>query len=306
MPSAPARSAYRHAALLPAALLLVAAHKPPPPTGDLILDAANPVVAVEIAGVPLRLRVDMDQQDSIALNPAAAARLPVTWERGPSLDVGRVRLSSRVALAAMRIAGRDVPSQVAEHGRDCCAGTDGAIGPDLLPYATVTWRRLGAPPANRSITLQMIANPLAGLVAPSGPQGVQLRFGVAQPRSIGTAAAGAALARKWAGRWGAQPERASLAFGVQRPARVIAFGQPGLLAGFQFDRLLVRTSDFAGQERLPPDPAGPGELVVSRRLARQPLWSSVMIGADRLGRCTEIVYAAIPRTLTLRCAFDRP
>jgi hypothetical protein len=299
-------SAYSRAFLLPCALLLVAARAPRPPSGELVLDAVAPVITVEIAGVPLRLRVDLDQQDSIELNPAAAARLPVKWEDGLLIDVGRVRLSSHIAPVLLHIAGRIVPAQVAEHGRDCCQGTDGAIGPDLLPYATIRWRREAAPSPNASLFLSLDDSPSTGLSAASETTDVRLRFSLAQADTIGTAAAGAALARLWDGHWSGPPRHVTVAFGVSRPARAMSFARPGLLAGFRIDQLPVRLSDFAGDTKLPAEPVRAEDVVVSHGLERQHAWPAVTIAGDRLSRCAELVYNAVPRSLTLHCAFDRP
>jgi hypothetical protein len=287
-------------------LLLSAARAPQPPSGDLVLDAADPVIAVEIAGVPLRLRVDLDRQNNIELNPAAAARLPVQWEEGYALDVGRVQLRSHIAAVMMTIAGRTVPSQVAAHGRDCCAGVDGVIGPDLLPYASVRWRRTQAPSPTASLNVPLAASPTTGLSAPTDADDVRLRFAFDQGETVATAAAGATLARLWGGRWDGPTRHIVLAFGISRPARAIAFAQPRMLAGFYIDPLLVRISDFPGDEKLPADPSRADDVVVSRHLERQKAWPAVIIGADRLSRCAEIIYYAVPRSLTLRCAFDAP
>ena len=304
MLSACNRPAYSHAALIPAALLLIAAHKVPPPSGELVLDAANPVIAVEIAGVPLRLRVDLDQRESIELNPAVASRLTLKWEDDVPIDVGRVSLRTRIARATLRIQGREVASQVSEHGRDCCQGSDGVAGPDILPFAIVRWRRSGGPASTGSVTLPLAVSPIYGLSAPADTARLRLRFALDQPDTVGTAAAAASLAQANGGHWSGDAGHVIAAFGVRRPARMIAFDRSFRLAGFRFDRILVRISDFGGDARLPTDPIDAGDIVVTRRLDRQPGWPVVTIGADRLSRCAEIVYTAIPRTLTLRCAFD--
>jgi hypothetical protein len=290
-----------------AAFLLMAAHKPPAlPEGDLVLDAADPVISVTIQEVPMRLRVDLDRQDSVELNPAAAARLTLPWEGGPQMDVGRVRLASRVAGAVLAIDGRTVPVEVAQHGRDCCAGVDGVIGPDLLPFATVRWRNASAPAPTASQLILLDASGTTGLSGASDIGEVRIRFGLGVPQTIGTASAGATLARSWGGRWDGPEQRVTLVFGVTRPARPMAFAHPGLVAGFPLGRLLVRLSDFAGSEKLPADPIEKGEVVVARKLERQRAWPAVTIGADHLSRCAEIVYTAAPRSLTLHCAFPSP
>ena len=292
--------------MIPAALLLTGAHKPQPPSGDLLLDAADPVIAVEIQKVPMRLRVDLDRQDSIELNPAAAARLPVQWFAGDPTDVGRVRLSSQVAGVVLTVHGRKVPVEVSQHGRDCCTDTDGVIGPDLLPFATVRWRNAAAPTPTASRVLPLEVSETTGLSAASDAGNVRLRFALGAPETIATAAAAATLVRLWNGRWSGAERRVSLVFGITRPARPMVFARPGQVAGFPLDHVLVRLSDFAGDSKLPTDPAQAGEFVIAHRLGHQPAWPAVTIGADRLSRCAEIIYAAVPRSLTLRCAFGTP
>jgi len=305
-PSPAWRPSYSRAFLVGSAFLLIAAHKPPPPSGDLVLDAANPVIAVEIQGVPMRLRVDLDRQDSIELNPASAARLAVKWEDGDPMDVGRVRLVNHVAGILLKVDGRTLPAEVSQHGRDCCVGVDGVIGPDLLPFTTVRWRNASAPAPTASKMLPLDASENTGLSAPSDAANVRWRFAFGAPETIGTAAAGAELARLWGGRWDGAERRVTLVFGVTRPARPMAFAHPGLAAGFHLDRMLVRLSDFAGDQKLPADPARAGEFVVTHHLDRQRAWPAVTIGADHLSRCAEIIYNAIPRSLTLHCAFEGP
>ena len=305
-PSPARRSSYSHAFLIASTLLLVAARKPPPPSGDLTLDAADPVIGVEIQNVPMRLRVDLDRQDSIELNPAAATRLPVKWEDGDPMDIGRVRLPNHVAGVLLKVDRRIVPAEVSQHGRDCCTDVDGVIGPDLLPFATVRWRNASAPAPTASQVLLLEASETTGLSAASNAASVRLRFALGVPETIGTAAAGAELARLWGGSWNGDERRVALVFGITRPARPMAFAHPGRLAGFRLDQLLVRLSDFAGDEKLPTDPARVGEFVIAHHLERQRAWPAVTIGADRLSRCSEIVYTAVPRSLTLHCAFQTP
>jgi len=287
-------------------LLLTAAHKPAPPSGDLILDMANPVIAVEIDKVPMRLRVDLDREDSIELNPASAARLPVKWDEGAEMDVGRVRLANHVAGVSLGVDDRIVPAEVSQHGRDCCLGVDGVIGPDLLPFATVRWRNAVAPSPTASRTLPLDADENNGLSAGAEAGTIRVRFALGIPETIGTAAAGAALARVWGGHWDGPEQRVTLVFGIKRPARPMVFARSGTLAGFPLGRLLVRLSDFAGDAKLPADPAQAGEIVVAHHLKRQHSWPAVTLGADLLSRCAEIVYTAIPRSLTLHCAFEAP
>jgi hypothetical protein len=290
--------------LLPLLVAGCATTPTPPPLPPLLLDAADPVIAVTIQGVPMRLRVVLDQRNSIELNEDAAARLTLAWQPDVGLNVGRVTLLSEAAIADLRIADFAGKVQVSHHYRACCAGVDGEVGPDVLPYSSVRWERAGAPMPNGARVLPLDQSDTFGLASPD--DGLLLRFDLLRADSTATAAAGAILAKRWGGRWAGAPTTRRAAFGVVRPVRPLAFARPGALAGFRFDQLLVRELDFPGRDALPDDPAEPGEVVVAHPLDRQRPWPAVTFGADRLGRCAEISYAATPRSLTLRCAFDQP
>ncbi|PZU11476.1 MAG: hypothetical protein DI605_00300 [Sphingomonas sp.] len=292
-------------------MLLAAAHAAPsdargkPMIDQIILDAADPVIDAELAGQPFRLRVDLDQWDSIELNPDAAARLPVAWSAGRHISVGRVTLWGSIADTRLVIAGVKRPVLVAEHRRIAAEGADGTIGPDLLPYATILWRSATAPADTGTIVLPITLNERTGLFAPApalGPD-MTLRFSLGTARSSGTAAAGAILAQRYDGHFAGVSRPLPIMLGVSRPARPIAFGRPPLMAGFRFPELLVRTADFRGDNALP-DESLEADIVVARRERPQGAEPWVTIGRDRLSRCAEIAYSARPRTLTLRCAFD--
>jgi hypothetical protein len=274
--------------------------------GDLLLDAADPMIAATIAGVAMRLRVDPSAHDTIELNPAAAARLPLTWVGGPDMLVGRIRLLGRTAVAKVRIGSLERPLPVIEHGRDCCVGADGVIGPQSLPYDHISWRNPAAPAPDRTIVLPLDDDLSTGLSAavPREAARIRVRFAFRQPESGGTAAAGAILAGAWGGHWAGSERSVSAAYGIRRPARMVMFDHPSTLAGFRFDRLMIRTADFGGREQLPIDPVLADEIVVTQKVQRQEAWPAVTLGADRLGRCAEITFSAAPRSLTLRCAFD--
>jgi hypothetical protein len=280
------------------------AAKPPEPTGTLLLDAEAPVVAVRLAGVPLRLRVDLDRQDSIELGREAAARLPLSWEAGHDMEIGRVRLAGRAALASLEADRRKQMVVVTEHGRDCCAGADGEIGPDLLPYAEILWRRAGAPSPTDVASFPLTSDASTGLSA-AGPDGTRIKLALDQPVTIATATAGAILSRQHQGRWDGPPEQAAIELGIARPVRPVRFASAPFFARFRFDRLIVRIADYGGGGGLPGDPPAAGEIVVAGRREAMHPWPAIVIGLDRLGRCAEIAYIAIPRTLSLACAFDR-
>jgi hypothetical protein len=270
----------------------------------IVLDAADPVIDVELGGQPFRLRVDLDQWDSVELNPEAAARLPLAWATGRHISVGRITLWGRNAETRLVIAGTKRPVLVAEHGRVAAAGADGTIGPDLLPYGMVVWQNAASPPDTGTVVLPLLLSDETGISAPApalGPD-LSLRFSLGMATSSGTAAAGAILARRYGGHFAGASRPLPIILGVTRPARPIAFTRTPVAAGFRFPDLLVRTADFRGDNALPEDDLE-ADIVVAHRERPQGAQPWIMIGRDRLSRCAQIVYSAAPRSLTLRCAF---
>jgi hypothetical protein len=290
--------------LLPLLLAGCATPRPQLSTAPLVLDAADPVITVVLHGVPMRLRVVLNQRNSIELNQEAAARLALDWSPDVGLSVGRITLPSESALSDFTLGALSGKVQVSHHHRACCTGVDGEVGPDLLPFPSVRWERRGAPTANGERALPLEQSDLFGLASPAGD--LLLRFDLVRADSLATAASGAILARDWGGAWDGDTRTIRAAFGVNRPVRRMTFRAPGTLAGFRFDTLLIRTLDFPNADALPSDPVVPGDIVVARPIERQRAWPAVTLGTDRLGRCAEIIYTAQPRSLTLRCAFDQP
>lgn len=294
-----------------ALLLAGCARRPPPmpapPAGELLLDADRPLIDVIVAGVPLRLRVDPGQWDVIELNPPAADRLAVPWEEDRALRIGRVELRGRTGQTILQVGGRTLPVLVAQHGRVAADDADGVVGPDILPFATIRWRRVGAPAPTDSLALPLDLGERTGMTAapPALPVALRLRFSLARPTSEATAAAGSLLAARFGGRFDGVAAPLPIVFGVSRPARPMRFERPPLIAGFRFALLAVRIADFRGDNPLPRDPVAAGEIVVAGKDHPQPAESWVTLARDRLSACAEIAYRADPRTLTLACAFDR-
>lgn len=285
---------------------------PPPPTGELLLDMDDPVIGLSIGDVPLRLRVGLEAKRLIQLNPAAAARLEASppdetfrFEPGPVMDIGRETLRGTEAAAPVEINKRKMIVTVASNDRDCCAGVDGEIGIGLLPYATIRFVRAGmANPDHRSV-FQIEDDDDRGPQAsvPIGRSDILVQFSLNRAESVATGSAGALLAQAQGGKL-TESAPTVAAFGISRPTAMLSFARPADIAGFRFDQLRVRTADFAGNIAFPADPAEDSDIVVQKKVEQQRAWPVVLIGRDRLDRCSEARFDTIAKRLTLRCAFD--
>ena len=278
------------------------------PTGTLTLDRADPVVAATIDGVPMRLRVALDQHGVVELNPAAAARLSaLPFEPGRETEIGRVTLSGRVAPARLTIAGRTTAVTVSSYPRPCCDGVDGEIPLDLLSFADV--RIIGPAGTARLVPrrMRMERRDDLGLftrvATPGGP--LLALFTLRHAATIATGAGASVLYRAGGGRFTGAVGTEARAFGIPRPVRSLALDRAVAVAGFPVATLLVRTTDFRGNTGLPPIPAAPDSAdirVTARARAPQRAISAVTLGSDVLGGCPVIHYAAATQLMTLFCA----
>jgi hypothetical protein len=141
------------------------------------------------------------------------------------------------------------------------------------------------------------------VAVPVGSEQVYAAFSIDRSETVASSSAGAILAKAHAGRLTGMEGSTIAAFGVSRPTRTISFTHPFRLTGFAFDQLPVRIADFAGHYDLPTPPPEPGDIVVKKRNRQQEAWPLVLIGRDRLDRCTEISFATQTRMVTLTCNF---
>lgn len=289
---------------MPAVLALLLATAP---TGTLTLDRADPVVAASIDGVPLRLRVALDQHAVVELTPEAAARLPtLAFERDGGAQVGRVALSGRVARATLTIAGRTIAVTASSYPRPAGSDVDGEIPPDLLPFAEI--HLTGPAPSKPTVTttFRMERSEDLGLftrIATPGGALVTL-FTLRHAATLATGAGGAVLARAGGGRFTGAPGTEARAFGIPRPVRTLMLDRPVSVAGFAITDLLVRTTDFRGDAALPAVPAAPDTAdirVTARAGTPQRAIPAVTLGRTLLGACPDIRFVTRTRLLILSC-----
>lgn len=269
--------------------------------GTLTLDADRPVIAVTVEGVPLILRVDLDQGDVVELNPGATARLPLKFGEGFVAQVGNVELPGRQVAAVAIIDGVKRPLLLSIHGRDCCVGVDGALGPMALPYAVVRFERRvsGATTAARYV---MADDGDGGLSVAQGPLAVRLTLA---GETVASRAAAVRLSDAGGGRYAGPYLPTPGPFGVMRSMRPVAFSTPPVILGFTLPRLMTRATDYGGRLAMPEERAEPGDIVVARAVRPQREWPLVTIGREYLDGCAAIIFHADTLALELDCDFTR-
>ena len=287
------------------ALLCCALPAAPASAADLVLEPGNHIVEGRINGVPVRLRVDPETAGYIILNGAAAQRIGLRRSMiGARTTIGPVSISGSTKVARVAIGGVEGRRRLIWTDREAAAGADGLIGPADMPFDRVVFRLRQPAAGERTLELPMEFERSAGLFYRSaeGEQPILYQISTIRPDSIATGAAGALLAARYSGTWSGEPGEQMIKYGVVRPVRPLALGQPPAIANVAIPRLVVRTSDNRGNATLPTDAsADPDEIVVTGNVGRQRARYHVSLGLDWLSGCSSIAWDNRTRRMTLSC-----
>lgn len=299
----------RHAssgfALLSAIFLLMAAS--PASGANLVLNATGGhIVAAEVNGVPLRLKVDLDHSSGVTLNPSAAERAGLGRGEGRWVQViGPVKLRGRFSETRLMVAGQTFSAKVRWFDREVAAGADGTITPHLLPFENVTLQLRPTSGAERESTLATKFHDNHGIHVPVriGRYRIAARFAPDRPRTTAPAAAAAVLGLSHNGFLEENGSTEEIDAGIRRPVWPLRLEQPLRIGQFEISVLMARTSDWRGDHHLPPTQASADarELVVTGERPSQDALYRITIGQDVLHRCSSVTYSRPAARLTFRC-----
>jgi hypothetical protein len=284
----------------------------------LVLDARAPVITVEIAGQPVRLRVDPASARFVELNASAARRLDlanparIVGDRPVDLgrtrtQVGKVVVEQRTSEELVGYAGRVLPLGVAWGEGDHVANADGTIVPTMLPQDEVRFvrRQPTAGDATSALPLRWIGE--RGLLAaiPAAGHEVDVTFSLIAPESIATAAAAAWLAASNGGKLSGPERQAVIMMGVSRPVRMLVFERPVAVGPLRLPQVAARIFDWSGKNQIPAESRPDDELVVPGKVSAQRSWAKLALGRDHLDACAEIVWRRLPFEISLTCPAAR-
>lgn len=261
------------------------------------------VITVEVNGHPLRLRVDPGGFAEVILNPAAAKRAQLRSSVPLIGMVGPVKLRGRSARGQMAVGGSRSRPRFIWFDRNATEGVDGIISPWLLPYDQVDLE-LSAARNGQTIALPIRFESQLGIFSDQRFDGVSvpIRATLLEERTTATAAAGALIAAHRSGTWDGPTIPYRVRWGVERPIRPLRLGRPLAIGRLELQRVLVRTSDFRGNYRLPNDPAAdPSEIVVTGKRKGQRALLVMTLARDVLSRCSLIRFTRKPRQLSFTC-----
>ncbi|MEG3091018.1 hypothetical protein [Sphingomonas sp. PB1R3] len=314
----------RRRVLTPLMLSLVGASDPPPMVREVPADA-RVTITVDGHEVPARIGPGLPSffylprvraqalfgDDAkiggkgftlFSVGPASSARI------GPVVVPGRARRASiGAAGAAAQV------NWVKWFETDAYPGDEALGGPFALPEPIIRFTLRPAQPGEVEATLPLAARYnwwLASVEQAIGGHDVLFAFAPQFPRTVASAAAGAAIGRAQGARFDGAVEPVPISHGVRRPARPVQLAQPLALGPLRITSLLVRTHDYGAATNIDPSEADGLDadnrdvVVKGKRTKSRPSYV-VYVGADVLNGCSSITYDKPGRAVTLRCRVVR-
>ena len=277
---------------------------PNPSDQEPLVLAPDQAVEATINGQSVRLRLAPDGDSGISLNPEAATRLALADATGRAeARIGPVTVHGRTVVARVTLFGRSGRQRVAWFDRPVAAGFDGEIGPGAIPRDVVVLR-LAEPSADeRTVTFRLTARDGQGLGTDIaiGRERVFVSWALDHREARASAATALALGEVHGGQFVGPVWREPVAFGVERPMRRLALGEPLVIGALRLPAVTVRPWDYGDASGMAVADAAPQDIVVTApRPAVKPL-HKLTLGQEALQGCSSIRFDKARRALTLSC-----
>ncbi len=266
-----------------------------------------------VAGIPARLRVDPSAPGIPIVDPALAARAGLSGGMiGLVYAIGPVRIGAKTAVTRIALGPRPQKRRVTWPARGYTHRADVVVGPAGMPDPVVRFQ-LRAPRPGERVTVLPLAD-AGGMfgggggsfaLVPIGGVPTRVRFNLDNPRTLATAGAGVALASAHGGQLEGGTRTAHIAFGVERPVRLLRLARPLAIGSLALGTVDIRVADYGNAGGIadaaapPPDP---DEVVVTAKGKRDRSRDSLTLGRDQLDRCSSIVFDKPAKQVRLSCA----
>ena len=296
-------------AILSMIAALVTAASSPPRERAIAPDGLEPVT---INGVTRTVRIDpgVPAMPLITKEFADAAGMKsgifgVSYAVGPKMIAGGTAVA-RVAFGSTKPAKQ----RIGFTQQPFAAGVAGVFGPGSLPEPVVRFRLREPHAGERTVAFPMVdqgdlfggwAERFATVLVEGEP--LRIRFDPHHRRTLANAGAAVRLARAYGGTLSGATSSTEIAFGVERPIRMMTLATPLAIGPLTIASLGVRTTDN-GQTNTITDAdkaTDPNEVVVTGKGKHDVKRDRLSIGADLLDRCSSIVFDKPARQIRLSC-----
>lgn len=261
------------------------------------------IVAVRIGGQPARLRISPWAPAAPTLNPDFADRagLHGGWFRA-AVKVGPVKIKGDTGVTTLDFGKVAFKRRAVWFEKPYARGADAAVGPGGLPVDIVRFDLRAPAPGERTVTLPLIQKPFLPTFAALDVGGRRLivLFDPLHERTLATAGAGQSLAAALGGQLTGETGRAEVAFGIDRPVRLLRLARPLTIGPLRFDAVAVRISDNGSTAGIADADADPDEIVVTAK-RNGDRRDTLIVGRDQLDRCSSIIFDKPARQIRLSC-----
>jgi len=260
------------------------------------------VVPAVIGGVAGRMRISPWAPAAPTLNPDYAARIGLHGGLfGFRVAVGPVKVRGESSVTRLEFGPAKFKRRVVWFERAYATGADGAVGPGGLPVDIVRFELREPRAGERTVALPLVQQIFRPAVAQIkiGDRLISMLFDPQHPRTLATAGAGAALAAGLGGEFFGSPERAEVAFGIERPVRAMRLARPVQIGALSVDRLFVRIADNGSIAGIADADADPDEIIVNASKSNRR--DVLIVGRDQLAKCSSIVFDKPARQIRLTC-----
>lgn len=294
--------------LLPASILLVGAADGS--SDERVIEIDNVIDAV-INGVPARMHIDPAGLGMPMLTKDFAVRAEL--KPGPigiGYSVGPELISARTAVVRVHFGEGSIKRRLGWTQAPFNRDFDGVMGPGSLDEPVIRFVLRPSLPGEKTTTLPLNGGSLGGwgesfARIDVGGVPVLVRFDPKRAVTVATAPAGALVAKAHDGQLTGETTAIPIAFGIERPVRMMALNAPLQIGSRSLTAIGVRTSDYGSASSIPEQGAreDPDEaIVVTAQKKRNPRRDRIDVGRDILDHCSSLVFDKRAKQIRLTCA----
>jgi hypothetical protein len=297
-----------------AALVLIAPAMAQAPR-ELVLEADDNIIVVNVGGKPVRLEVTGEAFGSPLVNPELVQRLGIKGQSRINWLFGPVSVHGRTAQQTLDFGHARRSIALAWSKAPVSARADGMIGIHHLPYDRVTFRLRPPLEGERVDRLRLrresefpFGNEWIGTRVKVDGQEVMAVFTPEFTRhNLVTAPTATFLATRFDGGFTPEaPSAMNIRFGVLRPIRMMKIARPLEIGSLALHRFAVRYKDYGTTtlvgEIAENDPRFEKDHIVVSRRRERGTPDMVRIGSEQLAHCSRLTYDFAARVIELSCA----
>ncbi len=284
-------------------VLTCLARAAPAATAPPLVLPSDAVIAGEVQGIPVRLRVSPVGFAYPVLDPGLVARLGLRAEGSGAARIGVVRLPGHVGRIAWKVDGVGSRTPALWFSTALAVGVDAVIGPEALPAGRVVFPLSTPKPGETAVALPMAesADHALGVALSLGGRTVFAQWDLDRPDNLASAAAAAQIASAYGGKLADQVSETPVTFGVLRPTRRMDLAKALPIGPLRVSQMQVRVADLGDAEAIADRGVDAADIVVHPRRREGPPGYSLVIGRAALAGCSALIFDRAAREVILVC-----